>query len=120
VQQNASQDPFLCFSTVRYRGRKVLNSKTINFSYEGLSIKEKNGMRNQPARRVAILGGTRIPFCRSYTKYSSCSNLDMMSAVLRALVNNFDLKGAKLDDVSLGAVIKHSRDWNFARESVLS
>ena len=77
-------------------------------------------MRNQPARRVAILGGTRIPFCRSYTKYSSCSNLDMMSAVLRALVNNFDLKGAKLDDVSLGAVIKHSRDWNFARESVLS
>ena len=77
-------------------------------------------MRNQPARRVAILGGTRIPFCRSYTKYSSCSNLDMMSTVLRALVNNFDLKGAKLDDVSLGAVIKHSRDWNFARESVLS
>jgi acetyl-CoA C-acetyltransferase len=44
----------------------------------------------------------------------------MMSAVLRALVNNFDLKGSKLDDVSLGAVIKHSRDWNFARESVLS
>ena len=43
-----------------------------------------------------------------------------MSAVLRALVNNFDLKGSKLDDVSLGAVIKHSRDWNFARESVLS
>ena len=43
-----------------------------------------------------------------------------MSTVLRALVNNFDLKGAKLDDVSLGAVIKHSRDWNFARESVLS
>ena len=77
-------------------------------------------MRNQPARRVAILGGTRIPFCRSYTKYSSCSNLDMMSTVLRTLVNNFDLKGAKLDDVSLGAVIKHSRDWNFARESVLS
>ena len=77
-------------------------------------------MRNQPARRVAILGGTRIPFCRSYTTYSSCSNLDMMSTVLRALVNNFDLKGAKLDDVSLGAVIKHSRDWNFARESVLS
>ena len=43
-----------------------------------------------------------------------------MSTVLRALVNTFDLKGAKLDDVSLGAVIKHSRDWNFARESVLS
>ncbi|MGE4657310.1 MAG: acetyl-CoA C-acyltransferase, partial [Gammaproteobacteria bacterium] len=77
-------------------------------------------MRNQPARRVAILGGARIPFCRAYTEYSSYSNFDMMSAVLRALVKKYDLKGEKLGDVSLGAVIKHSRDWNLARESVLS
>ncbi|HIB08605.1 MAG TPA: acetyl-CoA C-acetyltransferase, partial [Gemmatimonadetes bacterium] len=77
-------------------------------------------MRNQPARRVAILGGARIPFCRAYTEYSSYSNFDMMSAVLRALVKKYGLKGEKLGDVSLGAVIKHSRDWNLARESVLS
>jgi len=77
-------------------------------------------MRNQPARRVAILGGLRLPFARSHTAYRNCSNQQMMTAVLRAIVEKFDLKGEKLGDVSLGAVIKHSRDWNLARESVLS
>ena len=77
-------------------------------------------MRNQPARRVAILGGLRLPFARSHTAYRNCSNQQMMTAVLRAIVEKFDLKGEKLGDVSLGAVIKHSQDWNLARESVLS
>jgi acetyl-CoA C-acetyltransferase len=77
-------------------------------------------MRNQTARRVAVLGGLRIPFCRAYTAYANCSNQDMMSAVLRALVEKFQLRGERLGDVSLGAVIKHSRDYNLARESVLS
>ena len=77
-------------------------------------------MRNQPARRVAILGGVRIPFCRAHTAYRECSNQDMMSAVLRGLVDRFGLKGERLGDVSLGAVIKHSRDFNLARESTLS
>jgi len=77
-------------------------------------------MRNQTARRVAVLGGLRIPFCRAYTAYANCSNQDMMTAVLRALVEKFQLRGERLGDVSLGAVIKHSRDYNLARESVLS
>lgn len=77
-------------------------------------------MRNQPARPVAIVGGVRIPFCRAHTAYRRCSNLDMMSAVLKQLVQQFNLTGEKLGDVSLGAVLKHSRDWNLARESVLS
>ena len=77
-------------------------------------------MRNQPARRVAILGGVRIPFCRAHTAYRECSNQDMMSAVLRGLVERFGLKGERLGDVSLGAVIKHSRDFNLAREATLS
>ncbi len=77
-------------------------------------------MRNQPARPVAILGGLRIPFCRAHTAYSECSNQDMMSAVLRGLVDRFGLNGQRLGDVSLGAVIKHSRDFNLARESMLS
>jgi len=77
-------------------------------------------MRNQPARRVAIVGGVRIPFCRAHTAYRHCSNQDMMSAVLRGLVDRFGLKGERLGDVSLGAVIKHSRDFNLARESTLS
>ncbi len=77
-------------------------------------------MRNQPARRVAIVGGLRIPFCRSHTAYRHCSNQDMLTAVLRALVEKYALAGQTLGDASLGAVLKHSRDWNLARESVLS
>ena len=77
-------------------------------------------MRNQVSRRVAIVGGLRIPFCRANTAYSRCSNQEMMTAVLQALVQRYALQGERLGDVSLGAVIKHSRDWNLARESTLS
>ena len=77
-------------------------------------------MRNQPARRVAIVGGLRTPFCRAHGAYAECSNQDMLSAVLAALVVKYDLHGVKIDDVSAGAVIKHSRDYNLTRESVLS
>src|SRR5688572_8197522 len=72
------------------------------------------------SRRVAVIGGTRIPFCRAHTAYSRCSNQDMMTAVLQALVARYSLTGERLGDVSLGAVIKHSRDFNLARESTLS
>jgi acetyl-CoA C-acetyltransferase len=77
-------------------------------------------MRNQQARRVAVVGGVRIPFCRAHTAYARCSNEDMMTAVLRALVARYELAGERLGDVALGAVIKHSRDFNLARESTLS
>jgi acetyl-CoA C-acetyltransferase len=77
-------------------------------------------MRNQPARRVAIVGGLRIPFCRAQTAYARASNQDMMTAVLQGLVKRYGLEGQTLGDVSLGAVIKHSRDYNLARESTLS
>jgi acetyl-CoA C-acetyltransferase len=77
-------------------------------------------MRNLEARRVAVIGGIRIPFCRAHTSYARCSNQDMMTAVLRALVARYSLAGERLGDVSLGAVIKHSRDFNLARESALS
>jgi acetyl-CoA C-acetyltransferase len=69
---------------------------------------------------VAIVGGIRIPFCRAYTAYARASNQDMMTAVLRALVRRYGLEGQKLGDVALGAVLKHSRDFNLARESTLS
>ena len=77
-------------------------------------------MRNQPARPVAIVGSLRIPFARAHTAYRNCSNQQMMSRVLASLVEKFELKGERLGDVSLGAVIKHSQDWNLARESTLS
>ena len=71
------------------------------------------------SRRVAVVGGSRIPFCRAHSVYRDCSNQDMMAAALTGLVIKYDLKGQTLGDVALGAVIKHSRDWNLARESLL-
>ncbi|MDH3613529.1 MAG: acetyl-CoA C-acetyltransferase [Gammaproteobacteria bacterium] len=71
------------------------------------------------AVRVAVIGGSRIPFCRSHSIYRDCSNQDLMAAALQGLVTKYDLMGQTLGDVALGAVIKHSRDWNLARESVL-
>lgn len=71
-------------------------------------------------RRVAIVGGSRIPFCRSNTVYADKSNLDMLSAVLDGVVQRFDLDGVLLDEVNAGAVMTHSRDFNLAREAVLS
>ena len=71
-------------------------------------------------RRVAILGGTRIPFARSYGAYATASVQDMLTAAFRGLVERFRLEGERLGDVAAGAVIKHSRDYNLTRESVLS
>lgn len=71
------------------------------------------------SKRVAIVGGVRIPFCRAHSVYTDCSNQDMMTATLEGLVQKHDLKGQTLGDVALGAVIKHSKDWNLARESVM-
>lgn len=71
------------------------------------------------AIRIAVVGGLRIPFCRAHTNYASCSNQEMMTAALAAIVRKFDLEGQVLGDVALGAVMKHSRDWNLARECVI-
>lgn len=72
------------------------------------------------ARRVAVLGGSRIPFARSGTKYRNLSNKDLMVPALQALVKKFNLDGVALGDVGLGAVMKHSGDFNLSRECVLS
>ena len=71
-------------------------------------------------RRVAVLGGTRIPFCRSNTLYADLSNLEMMAAALNGLADKFKLKGKHIDEVVGGAVVTHSKDFNLAREVVLS
>jgi acetyl-CoA C-acetyltransferase len=71
------------------------------------------------ARRVAIVGGARIPFARANTAYGEASNQDMLTAAFKSLVNRFELKGKTVGEVAAGAVIKHSRDWNLARESTL-
>ena len=71
-------------------------------------------------RRVAIIGGNRIPFARSNTAYAHVTNQEMLTATLQGLVDRFDLHGVRLGDVAAGAVMKHARDFNLVRESVLS
>ena len=70
-------------------------------------------------KRIAILGGARIPFARANTAYQEFDNQDMLTAAFKALVDRFGLKNQRIGEVAAGAVIKHSRDWNLARESVL-
>ena len=71
-------------------------------------------------RRVAIIGGNRIPFARSNTAYAHATNQEMLTATLQGLIDRFDLHGERLGDVAAGAVMKHARDFNLVRESVLS
>lgn len=70
-------------------------------------------------RRVAIVGGNRIPFARSNTVYSEASNQEMLTAAIDGLVDRFGLAGEQVGEVVAGAVLKHSRDFNLARECVL-
>ncbi len=73
-----------------------------------------------PARRpVAVLGGNRIPFARSNGVYADASNQEMLTAALDGLVARFGLEGERMGEVVAGAVLKHSRDFNLVRESVL-
>ena len=70
-------------------------------------------------RRVAIVGGVRIPFARANTAYNEATNQQMLTAALKSLVSRFQLENERIGEVAAGAVIKHSRDWNLARESAL-
>ncbi|MFP5334287.1 MAG: acetyl-CoA C-acetyltransferase [Actinomycetes bacterium] len=70
-------------------------------------------------RRVAVVGGNRIPFARSNTAYTHASNQDMLTAAIDGLVERFSLRGEVLGEVAAGAVLKHSRDFNLVREAVL-
>ncbi|MER5550319.1 acetyl-CoA C-acetyltransferase [Streptomyces sp. NPDC002793] len=70
-------------------------------------------------RRVAVIGGSRIPFARSDGPYAQASNQDMLTAALDGLVERFGLRGQRVGEFVAGAVLKHSRDFNLARETVL-
>ena len=72
------------------------------------------------SRPVAVLGGVRIPFCRNNTAYADVGNLGMSIRTLGALVEKFGLHGEVLGEVAMGAVLKHSSDWNIGREATLS
>ena len=76
-------------------------------------------MSNQ-IRRIAVIGGSRIPFCRSNSIFSEKTNLDMLAAAIQGAVDRFGLDGMQLDEVVAGAVTTHPKDWNLAREALLS
>src|SRR5260370_28735119 len=83
-------------------------------------VTSASGAGNAPAglRRVALLGGNRLPFARSNGPYATASNQDMLTAALDGLVSRFGLAGQRIGEVAAGAVLKHSRDFNLTRESV--
>ena len=74
---------------------------------------------NKATRNAVIVGGIRIPFARSSTAYAKIGNQEMLTASIKALVEKFGLRGEILGEVAAGAVIKHPRDWNLAREATL-
>jgi acetyl-CoA C-acetyltransferase len=71
-------------------------------------------------RKVAIIGGARIPFTKSFGQYSRTKNADLMTAAVNALVKKYGLEGKKIDEVVLGTLFPSSSDWNWAREVVQS
>ncbi|WP_335582193.1 acetyl-CoA C-acetyltransferase [Nocardioides dokdonensis] len=75
-------------------------------------------MQTSP-RRVAVIGGNRTPFARSNSAYTDASNQDLLTAAIDGLVARYGLQGERLGEVVAGAVLKHSRDFNLAREAVL-
>jgi acetyl-CoA C-acetyltransferase len=75
---------------------------------------------NSETRKVAVVGGNRIPFARSDSAYAHASNQDMLTAALDGLIDRYGLEGERLGEVAGGAVLKHSHDRDLARESVLS
>lgn len=84
------------------------------------SASQEQSMSQNTVRRVAIIGGNRIPFARSNGPYFTASNTDMLTAALNGLVERFNLQGQRLGEVVAGAVLKHSRDFNMTRECVLN
>lgn len=82
---------------------------------------EPRGSRRgtEAPRRAAVVGANRIPFGKAGGAYAGASNLDMLTAALSGLVSRFGLAGERLGEVTGGAVLKHSRDFNLVREAVL-
>lgn len=77
-------------------------------------------MTDGSLKRIAVIGGSRIPFCRSQTLYADETNKDMLTRAIQGVVDRYGLEGKQLDKVIAGAVTVHSKDWNLAREAVLS
>ena len=109
--------------TIRTRAtsprKKAAPRTTTTESITQTSVSQEKIMSQNTTRRVAIIGGNRIPFARSNGAYFTASNMDMFTAALNGLVERYNLQGQRLGEVVAGAVLKHSRDFNMTRECVL-
>lgn len=99
--------------------KSTVNSKKTESTTQ-TAVQQDKIMSQNIVRRVAIIGGNRIPFARSNGAYFTASNSDMFTAALNGLVERFNLQGQRLGEVVAGAVLKHSRDFNMTRECVLN
>lgn len=102
------------------RSKTTASATTKPESTPQTSVQQDKTMSQNTVRRVAIIGGNRIPFARSNGAYFTASNSDMFTAALNGLVERFNLQGQRLGEVVAGAVLKHSRDFNMTRECVLN
>lgn len=102
------------------RTKKTTSSQQDSTSITQTSVQQEPNMSQNTVRRVAIIGGNRIPFARSNGAYFTASNTDMFTAALNGMVERFNLQGQRLGEVVAGAVLKHSRDFNMTRECVLN
>jgi acetyl-CoA C-acetyltransferase len=115
---------FQCQSTtssaVRVTFTELLTSKETAMA-DNAQAKKPAAKKSAAAktRRVAVIGGNRIPFARSNTVYIDVSNQEMLTAAVDGLVDRFGLAGERVGEFAAGAVLKHSRDFNLARETVL-
>ena len=71
-------------------------------------------------KKIAILGGSRIPFCRSLGKYKELGNIQMLTAAIKGIVDKFNLENKIIDELASGAVVKRSKDFSLAREGLLA
>ncbi len=86
----------------------------------GFIITRKKQIVKNANRKVAIIGGARVPFAKSFTHYSRVSNNELMTKALSLLVKKYNLSGKKIDEVVLGTLMHYPSEWNWARENVLS
>ncbi len=106
--------------TTSPRSKSTTQKQTTSEPITPSSVQQDKIMSQNTVRRVAIIGGNRIPFARSNGAYFTASNSDMFTAALNGLVERFNLQGKRLGEVVAGAVLKHSRDFNMTRECVLN
>lgn len=101
----------------------AIHGVLIGDGYRDINYADGRGGAGSPLienpRRVAVIGGNRIPFARSNSAYSHASNQEMLTAALDGLIDRFGLQEERLGEVAGGAVLKHSRDRDLTRESVL-